>query len=159
MKIEVESLAYQPSRSLNEPPYRYNRVPVQEVNLIAGHGIEGDLKAGHNPNRHINIMAREALDVLSGEGFRTAPGEMGEQMVIKGLDLMVLEPGTEIQLGDSAVIRLNTLRTGCSWLEQVQGREAQNAARNRLGWMATVIAGGAVHVGDPVRVLISESPR
>ena len=159
MNITVESLAYQPARSSNKSPYRYNRVPVQEVNLIAGHGIEGDRKAGRSAKRHVNIMARETLDALTEEGFRTAPGEMGEQMVIKGLDLTTLESGTELQLGETAIIRINKPRTGCARLEQVQGREAQQATRDRLGWMATVIAGGAVRVGDPVRVLIPEPPR
>lgn len=159
MSITIDSLAYQPGRSLNEPPYRYNRVPMQEVTLVAGHGIEGDLKAGRNPKRHINIMSLETLDALAAEGFKTDPGEMGEQMAVRGLDLMTLEPGTELQLGESAFIRLNKPRTGCAWLEQVQGRETQQTTRNRLGWMATVIASGQVRVGDVVRVLIPERPR
>jgi MOSC domain-containing protein YiiM len=149
----IHSLVYQPTPSQHEPPYHYNRVPTSEVRLIAGHGIEGDYKAGHNPKRHLNIMTREHQDDLASEGYKTNPGELGEQITITGFMIEDLEPGTVVRLGDSAMIRINEKRTGCDWLEQVQGRETRETAKGRLGVMASVIEGGTVRVGDTVRVL------
>lgn len=153
----IHSIVYSPGRSKEkEQPYRYNRVPAEQVELIAGHGIQGDFKAGRHPKRHINIMTREILDELAEAGYKTGPGEMGEQVVVSGLDVVALDEGALLQLGESAVIRLNEPRTGCDWLEKVQGRETRHTAKNRLGMMATVIESGTVKVGDEVRVMVEQ---
>jgi hypothetical protein len=72
----IFSLVYQPAPSEHQPPYRYNRVPTETVKLVAGLGIEGDQKAGHNPKRHLNIMSSEHQAELSREGYRAGPGEL-----------------------------------------------------------------------------------
>lgn len=148
---EIASLCIQPAPSDHEVPYRYNRVPVEAVTLTAGYGIEGDHKAGHNPNRQINIMSAETLQELRHEGFQVGPGEMGEQIVIQGIDVAELPEGTLLQLG-TAQIALGTLRTGCAWFEQIQGLAASKAAR-RMGRLAHVEISGAARVGDPVEVV------
>lgn len=151
---QIVSLAYQPTRTRQEPPDRYNRVPVDQVTLIAGHGIEGDAKAGHNPRRHLNIMSLEMVEALRAEGFKANPGELGEQVVIDGLeDIVKLPRGTRLQMGDSAVVQLNAPREPCERFEQIQDTPLETAI-NRVGVMATVIAGGVVRVGDPVLVLV-----
>jgi len=148
----IHSLVYQPAPSEHTPPYHYNRVPVDCVNLIAGHGIEGDQKAGHNPNRHLNILSLDDVHSLAQEGWQAEPGQLGEQVVVSGLDVASLEPGTRLQFGDSAVIEVVKLRTGCDWLQLIQGKNPEDAAR-RLGVMARVVASGAVCTGAPVVVL------
>lgn len=146
----IASLVYQPARSEQTPPYHYNRVPVEQVILLANHGIEGDYKAGRNPKRQLNIMSSETLLGLSAEGFKTGPGELGEQIVIRGLDVGTLKAGDRLQLGAEAVIEVHTHRTGCEWFELIQGQSRLDTA-GRLGVMASVITGGRVAVGDEVR--------
>ncbi len=148
----IHSLVYQPEPSEHTPPYHYNRVPVDCVNLIAGHGIEGDRKAGHHPDRHLNIMSLDDVRSLAQEGWKTEPGQLGEQIVISGLDIASLAPGTRLQFGDSAVIEVVKLRTGCDWLELIQGKKPADAA-GRLGVMARVVASGAVCTGAQVVVI------
>lgn len=148
----IHSLVYQPSRTELTTPARYNRVPVDTVNLIAGHGIAGDFKAGRNPKRQLNIMSREILDELSERGFKTKPGEMGEQIVIRGLDIEVLPYGTRLQIGDSAIVELNKIRTPCVWFEEIQGLPHEKTD-GHMGMMASVIESGHVRVGDEVFVL------
>lgn len=152
----VYSLVYQPAPSQKVEPYHYNRVPTQQVTLIAGHGIEGDQKAGHHPDRQLNIMSYEAQQELGGEGFKAAPGELGEQIALHGLDVRTLSEGDRVQLGDTAVVEIVKPRTGCDWFEQIQGKPRTDAA-NRLGMMARVLEGGVVKVGDPVRVVETAS--
>lgn len=149
---EIFSICMQEEASVHEPPYQYSRVPIRSAQLQSGHGIEGDLKAGHHPKRHLNIMSYETLQVLADQGFRTNPGEMGEQIIIKGLDVNKLEAGTELYLGDEAVIVVNEPRTGCDWFEQVQGKSPKQA-RGRMGIMASVTASGRIRVGDRVAVV------
>jgi len=151
----IHSLVYQPEPSEHTPPYHYTRVPVECVTLRAGHGIEGDCKAGHKPDRQLNIMSLDHLLALEQEGWRVGPGALGEQIVVRGLDVVALGPGTRLQLGESAVVELTAPRTGCGWLEQIQGKKREDAAE-RLGMMATVLTGGSVCVGAPVVVLAAE---
>lgn len=146
---EIVSIVYKPKRSSAKA--RYARVPLETATLLAGHGIDGDLKGGH-PKRHLNIMSSETLDALHDEGFLTAPGQMGEQIVIRGLDVNALEPGDQLAIGDGAVVEIVAPRTGCDKFELVQGKLRTDAAQ-RMGIMAIVVQGGKIRVGSPVAVL------
>lgn len=149
---KIYSLCWQKVPSEPVEPYHYSRDSVDRVNLIAGHGIEGDLKAGHHPDRHLNIMSFETLETLRAEGFKTNPGEMGEQIIVSELIIDSLIPGTQLQFGDEAVIEITKPRTGCEWFELVQGKSPKEAV-NRMGVMAKVVKSGVVNIGDPIRVL------
>lgn len=156
MTARITSIVYTPKSIGKRSTDIYDRVAAERVELVAGHGIQGDKKAGGNPQRHLNIMSRETLDQLAREGFKTAPGEMGEQITVSGIDMNSLKPGDRIQLGDSAVVEVSKPRTGCAKFKAVQGFEP-SAAVNRLGMMATVIEGGSIAQGDPVRV-VADTP-
>jgi len=149
--MTIISICYQPDSSQLEDK-KFNRVPVQTVELIAGHGIRGDRKAGRNPKRQVNIMSLNSVQTLQELGFKTQPGELGEQLVVAGIDVMGLPVGTQLQLGDSAVIELTMARTGCAWLEMIQG-QSKNDTIQRLGMLAKVIQSGTISVNDTVKVL------
>ena len=144
---EIYSIVYKPERTPGEPKAFY-RVPLDEANLIAGYGIEGDVKGGH-PKRQLNVMSYETQEALKAEGFKAAPGELGEHLAIKGLDVGALAPGDRIQLGDSAVIEIMGLREPCERFEYAQDKPLEDAIA-RVGVMARVLTSGAIRVGDPV---------
>ena len=147
---EIYSLVYKSSD--DDPPHNYNRTRAVGVNLIAGHGIEGDLKAGKHPDRQLNIMSYETLGGLNKDGFKTQPGELGEQIIVRGVDVNALAAGTRLQFGGSVVVEVVKQRTGCDRFEAIQGKPRTDAAA-RLGVLARVITGGIVRVSDPVIVL------
>ena len=152
----ISSITIQTSPSDHDSqPHHYSRTPVQAVELIQGHGIEGDLKAGKHPKRQINLMTAETLEELGREGFQTAPGQMGEQIIVSGFDVNGLQPGDRLEIG-SAVIEIHERRNGCSWFEKIQGLSPQLATR-RLGQIAFVIESGTVKLGDEVRVATAET--
>jgi MOSC domain-containing protein YiiM len=126
----------------------YMRVPAESALLEVGHGIKGDVK-GSTGSRQINIMSAEVVRQLADEGYNTVPGALGEQLVIDGIHLEPLQPGTLIKIGSEAVIEVVKLRTGCSKFERYQGRP-QSETVGRLGIMARVKTGGAIKVGDAV---------
>lgn len=148
---EIVSIVYQPEAT-DVTHGEFYRVPIDVATLLAGHGIDGDRKAGRNPKRHLNIMMRETLDELMPCGFKTEAGAMGEQLQIRGIDIESLPSGTHLKLGDSAIVRLNKFRTGCVWLEHIQGRDCADT-EGKLGLMASVIASGDIRVGDAVEVV------
>ncbi len=149
----IHSIVYQPRASTIELPYRFNRVASDSVKLIAGHGIEGDEKAGRSAKRHLNILSLETLERLRELGYRTGPGELGEQLVVAGLDVMALEAGTQLQIGARAIVATTFPRTGREWLEKVQGKALSDGLVGHLGTMATVLRSGVIRVGDEVSVL------
>ena len=99
-------------------------------------------------------MSAEALGSLQAEGFNIQPGQMGEQIIIEGIDLGSVGAGDQIQLGD-AVIEVVNQRTGCDRFQHIQGKSPA-LAQGRMGVMARVVADGTIHVGAPVRLLQAE---
>jgi MOSC domain-containing protein YiiM len=146
----VVSIVYTPRDvEIRRPQDRYARVAAGRVRLVEFHGIEGDAK-GTSTDRQINVMLAETLAELGGEGFQVAPGAMGEQIVVAGLDPAALAKDAHLKIG-SAVIKVGILRTGCDRFEMIQGKPRQSA-KGRLGVLATVVTGGEVAVGDAVEV-------
>lgn len=129
------------------------RIPLTEARLIEHYGIEGDTKGG-NPTRNVNVMSAETLERLSGEGFTVTPGKMGEQIILRGLDVNTLPVGARIQLGDAACLEVTGPRTGCDRFEAHQGVDRKKAA-GQMGVMTKVVTAGSISVGDPARVLES----
>jgi MOSC domain-containing protein YiiM len=115
--------------------------------LVANYGIEGDAKGGGT--RQLNLMSAETVEALAGKGFQTAPGELGEQLIVAGLNLDALPCGTRLRIGAEASVELTEPRTGCAKFERHQGKTKGEAA-GQMGVMARVLEGGAIAIGDPV---------
>jgi MOSC domain-containing protein YiiM len=152
----VVSIAYTPRSVERRPTDRYARMPVEWATLVEQRGIAGDLK-GSGGSRQLNVMRAETLAELAAEGRKTGPCEMGEQVVIAGLDPAAFTEGTRLQLGDSAVIEVGIPRTGCARFEYIQGMTRQGVA-GRLGVLARVVVGGDVAVGDEVAIVTEGMP-
>lgn len=145
------SIVYQPlDREYAAGEIDFIREPLAEAELVAGRGLRGDRKAGHNPNRQINLLSAEWLAEAAARGYRAGPGEFGEQLVAEGLDVGALPPGTRVRLGEAAALEIVKGRTGCSRLEAAQGKPI--AGLGPVGVMAKVVSGGLIRVGDPVVV-------
>lgn len=149
--VSVMSIVYKPKGNVPDPESQYFRVSLDSANLLEGYGIEGDRKGG-NPKRNLNIMSFETLEELRVDGFRTQPGEMGEQLVIKELDVDKLKKGDRFQIGEQACIEVVSHRTGCDHFERIQGKSPQ-LTEGRMGVMAKVISAGEIKVGDEVHLL------
>lgn len=146
---QIASIVYKPIGQQG-PDDDYLRLDLDEATLVAGFGIEGDAKGGHNPDRQLNLMSYETLTILRTQGFYTEPGQMGEQIVIHQMDVDSLVEGDRIQIGLDAVVEVVKPRTGCDKFERVQ-KKPRASVQGQMGVMAKVITGGRIHVGDPVR--------
>lgn len=155
---KIYSIVYQPEgKSYDHEREDYLRLPLERADLVAGHGIEGDQKAGHNPERQLNILSYEWLQALEPQGYRTGPGQFGEQIIVQGLPLMDLNTGDRLQLGEHAVVQITKPRTGCDRLERAQRGKPVVGHLGPLGMLAKVVSGGTIRVGDPVALLSPES--
>jgi MOSC domain-containing protein YiiM len=154
--------------------HHFSKPVVDEVVLVAGWGIEGDAHAGttvqhrsrvardpSQPNlRQVHLLHAELFDELAGAGYDLRPGQMGENVTTRGLDLLALPAGTVLHLGAEASVRLTGLRNPCQQingfepglLREVLGRAEDGTVERKGGVMSVVLTGGAVRPGDAVRV-------
>lgn len=148
----LSSIVYQPrTHKYAAGEKDFMRLPLETSELVAGKGLRGDKKAGRNADRQVNLLSTAWLAAAAAVGYRAAPGQFGEQLIIDGLDLIALPPGTRLTLGEAAVLEIVKARNGCTRLEAAQGRSI--AGLGPVGVLARVIAGGPIRVGDPVAVL------
>jgi MOSC domain-containing protein YiiM len=153
----------------------------EAIRLLTGLGVEGDVHAGRTvkhrsrvrrdptqPNlRQVHLIHSELHDELRAAGFELTPGQMGENVTTRGLDLLGLPTGTRLRLGDEAVVELTGLRNPCVQLDGIErGLMAATLERGRngelirkAGVMAVVVASGEVRPGDPIRTEVPVGPR
>ena len=152
----------------------------QAVQLREGYGVEGDAHAGstvkhrsrvarnpRQPNlRQVHLIHAELHDELRSEGFDVSPGQMGENITTKGIDLLGLPAGTRLRLGDDALIEITGLRNPCAQLDRIQpglmaavlDRDEQGNLIRKAGVMAVVLTSGLVRPGDAITVELPPDP-
>lgn len=160
--------------------HRFSKQPVPDLTLIAGQGVKGDAHCGvtvkhrsrvardpSQPNlRQVHLMAAELLDEVTTKGLPVAPGEMGENVTLRGLDLLSLPCGALLHLGAEVVLELTGLRNPCAQIDafrpgllaEMLPRGADGQVIRRAGVMSIVLNGGVVYVGDAVRVVLPTAP-
>jgi MOSC domain-containing protein YiiM len=158
--------------------HRFSKDGTGRLSLLAGLGVDGDCHAGSTvqhlsrvrrdpgqPNlRQVHLMAAELYDELTGNGFDLAPGQLGENVTTRGVDLLALARGTRLSMGAEVVLEVTGLRNPCvqidrfrpGLLAEVLYRDAAGQVVRRAGVMAVVVTGGEVAVGDTITV---EAPR
>ena len=162
------------------PRHRFSKDTQPEIRLVAGLGVEGDAHSGetvqhrsrkrwtpHLPNlRQVHLLHAELFEELAAGGFAVEPGQLGENVTTRGLDLLELPVGTRLQLGDGAVVELTGLRNPCVQLDRfrdglmaaVLDRDADGGLVRKAGVMGVVVAGGVVRPGDAVGVAVPDPP-
>lgn len=113
------------------------------------------------PNlRQVHLLHEELLAELLLVGLRVLPGQMGENITTRGIDLLSLSAGTRLQLGTEAIVEVTGLRNPCSQIEAfksgllaaVLGRAADGSIVRKTGIMGVVVRSGTVNQGDAIRI-------
>ncbi|MFF0479136.1 MOSC domain-containing protein [Streptomyces sp. NPDC004284] len=160
--------------------YSFTKPNRESITLLAGLGVEGDVHAGvtvkhrsrvaqdpTQPNlRQVHLIHAELFDEVAGAGFEVAPGDLGENVTTRGIDLLALPTGTLLHLGAEAVVEVTGLRNPCAQiddfrhglLKQVVGRDENGEIVRKAGVMGVVLTGGEVRPGDPVRAELPAGP-
>ncbi|MER6982616.1 MOSC domain-containing protein [Streptomyces carpinensis] len=160
--------------------YSFTKPNRDSITLLAGLGVEGDVHAGvtvkhrsrvaqdpTQPNlRQVHLIHEELFTEVAGVGFQVTPGQLGENITTRGIDLLALPVGTLLRIGDEAVLEVTGLRNPClqidrfqdGLLKQVVGRDPAGNIVRKAGIMSVVREGGVVRPGDMIAAELPEGP-
>lgn len=160
------------------PAHTMRKENTARITLLEGLGVEGDAHMGvtvkhrsrvardpTQPNlRQVHLIHAELLDELKEKGFTIEPGEMGENVTTRGIDLLALATGTELYIGENAVVKVTGLRNPCTQLDGFQpglmkavlDRDAEDNLIRTAGIMGVVVKGGEIRPGDTIRAVPPE---
>ena len=150
------------------------------IRLLAGLGVEGDAHLGkqvqhrsrvkrdpNQPNlRQVHLMHAELHDEMAAEGFEVAPGDLGENITTRGIDLLALPARTRLLLGEQAIVEITGLRNPCRQIEglaagllsQTVEKGQDGGLVRKAGVMGVVIASGEVRAEDAIAVELPAEP-
>ncbi|WP_395090198.1 MOSC domain-containing protein [Armatimonas sp.] len=162
------------------PEHAFSKQNQPVIRLLAGLGVEGDAHCGatvkhrsrvaQNPDqpnlRQVHLIHAELFEELETAGFTLTPGELGENITTLGVELLSLPVGTQLQLGETAIVELTGLRNPCAQIESFQkgllaavlGRDSQENLIRKAGVMGVVRISGSVASGDAIRVVLPPEP-
>ncbi len=160
--------------------HHFSKTPRMWIRLVAGLGVEGDGHAGTTvkhrsrvardpttPNlRQVHLLHRELLEELQPQGFLIGPGDIGENILTRNIDLLGLPTGARLRFGAVAEIQVTGLRNPCIQLDRFRpglmaatlDRDPAGKLVRKAGIMAIVMTGGEVHPGDPIHVTLPAKP-
>lgn len=160
--------------------HSFSKEPQPQIQLLAGLGVEGDVHHGvtvkhrsrvardpTQPNlRQVHLIQAELHDELRGQGFDVAPGQMGENVTVRGIDLLGLPTGTLLHLGEDALVEVTGLRNPCAQidafknglLKAVLDFDQEGKLIRKAGIMGIVKQGGTLKPGDVIRVELPALP-
>ena len=118
-------------------------VPLQEVRAAAA-GFEGDFHTRTRANRRQILMV--SADVLTA--FTLPPGSLFENMVVDGIDVMTLDAGCQLRVGET-LLEVTIPCEPCIQMNRVRpGLKA--GLEGKRGMFARVVTGGVIRIGDEV---------
>lgn len=154
--------------------HRFSKEVRPGIRLLTGLGVEGDAHLGmtvqhrsrvakdpNQPNlRQVHLLHAELFDELRHQGYTVAPGDLGENICTRGLDLLGLPAGTRLKLGAHALVELTGLRNPCVQIDRFRrglmgaliDRDAHGRLVRKAGVMGIVLRDGEVRAGDPIDV-------
>ena len=158
--------------------HTFSKENQESIRLLAGLGVEDDVHSGRTvkhrsrvardpsqPNlRQVHLIHAELFDELRAKGFDLSPGDIGENITTRGIDLPALPAGALLHLGAGAIVQVTGLRNPCHQLDSfkpglmkaVLDHDMSGKLIRKAGVMGVVLASGDLHPGDPIRIEMPE---
>jgi MOSC domain-containing protein YiiM len=160
--------------------HHFSKEVASEIAIVAGLGVAGDAHAGvtvkhrsrvrvdpSQPNlRQVHLLHAELFDAVGARGFALAPGDLGENITTRGIDLLGLPRGAVLAIGAAVRLEVTGLRNPCAQIDafrrgllaEVLAKRADGTVVRKAGIMAIVRVGGVVRAGDGIAVELPEPP-
>jgi len=137
------------------------KLPVAAARVTT-EGVEGDAHRNRQhhggPDRAVCLYSMEAIRALVAEGHVLAPGALGENVTVEGIDWSTVEPGTRLLLGSGVLLEVTRYTTPCFNIKAafVGGEFGRVSQKRHPGWSRVytrVLREGAIRTGDPATVV------
>ncbi len=146
---------------INVSPGGVPKRPVDAAH-VTWLGVEGD---AHRDTEHhggldraLCIFSIERIRALQAEGHPIAPGSIGENLTVEGVDWEAVTPGSRLLLGGSVVAEVTRYTSPCGNITPFfnggdYSRVSQKRHPGDSRVYARVLKEGSLRSGDPVRLL------
>ena len=120
---------------------------VDEIILIAGSGIKGDIHAAPGSLRQVSFLTEAMINTVIESGLDVKPGDFGENFIITDIDVNEIETGKMIKIGENVVIEITLIGKECKKPCQIFYKMGR-CIMPETGIFGKVINGGRIKVGD-----------
>ncbi|MCP4217552.1 MAG: MOSC domain-containing protein [bacterium] len=126
----------------------------ESVNLTQ-EGLEGD---GHNHKKHyrpeqaVCLQDIETLEQLNREGYSLTPGDIGENLTVRHLDVNHLSIGTRLTFSGGVVLEITKMRNPCYVLDAIHPK-LQADIKGRCGMYAKVLETGTLSPAETISIV------
>ena len=120
---------------------------VESIRILEGWGVEGDGHGG-DWHRQVSLLAMESVRKMQGKGFTVEPGDFGENITTEGVNLLSLDPGDRVSVGE-ALLEITQLGKECKKPCEIY-YQVGDCVMPKEGIFGKVLRGGSVRNGDPV---------
>lgn len=124
---------------------------MDEATLVQDHGLEGDAHAGAW-HRQVSFLAAESIDKARQKGLDVGFGDFAENIATKGIDWQNVPVGTQLEIGDSALVEVTQIGKECHQKCAIFYL-AGDCIMPREGIFARVLKGGTIRKGDEIRLV------
>src|SRR5574341_90104 len=129
---------------------------IGEANLIENFGLENDAHAGAW-HRQVSFLAQESIEKAKKKwGLRVSFGDFAENITTSGLDLLALQIGDKLKVGDQIVIEITQrgkeCHVGCEIMKQTG-----KCIFPLEGIFGRVLKGGIIRTGQQITTLQENS--
>jgi len=119
--------------------------------VVAGFGLEGDAHGG-DWHRQVSLLASESMERMKRAGTMAEPGLFGENLTTEGVDLIGLQVGDWLEVGEEVVLEVTQVRKSQDDPTAVYFMEEWRRLPLDVVF-ATVVEEGTVSRGDSVMVV------
>jgi len=123
---------------------------VRQAELRPDWGIVGDAHAA-DWHRQVSLLAWESIEKMRALGLNVNAGSFAENITTRGLDLVELPVGTQLQIGET-LVEVTQIGKVCHDRCAIY-IQAGDCVMPREGIFVKVHRGGQVRVGDSIEVL------
>jgi len=127
------------------------KVNVAEAELRADFGIIGDAHAG-NWHRQVSLLGAESINKMIEKGAAVGPGSFAENITTEDIDLLALEVGTKLRIGQSARLEITQFGKACHSRCEIF-ELVGDCIMPREGVFAKVTGSGRLAVGDVIEAV------
>lgn len=126
------------------------KIPLNEITLRVGWGIEGDAHAGEW-HRQVSLLAGESIDRMCEKMPEIDHGMFAENIVTRGIDFSGLSVGDSLNIGDDVVLEITQIGKECHNAGCAIKRTTGECIMPKEGLFCRVLEGGRVTPGMSIK--------